>query len=125
MIETLLAAVRAGDQDTVSALLDAGGDVNAPAPDGSVARPLHVAAAAGDLGMCDLLIDYGALLDTRQADGATALHLAAAIGAERIVDLFRNGAVDGTIADNEGHTAADYAERAGFGALAHRLRWGG
>ena len=93
-------------------------------PDGAFSRPLHLAAAAGDLEMCGLLLDYGALLDTRDAHGVTALHLAAAAGADRIVELFQNGAVDLMLTDDQGLYAADYAERAGHAALAQRLRWG-
>ena len=63
-----------GDDAVVNALLDAGANVNAP--DVHQVRPVHLAAARGNLNALARLIAHGARLDVRLADGASPADVA-------------------------------------------------
>lgn len=67
-------AAKAGDQQTVNALLKAGTDVNSPAPDGTVA--LHWSVYRDDPAMTARLIAGGADVNLANRNGATPLTLA-------------------------------------------------
>lgn len=83
-VATLLAAGAAhgvetaaalGDVQALRPLLDAGGDPDAPAFDGR--RPLHWAAGTADGGtVLPMLVEAGADVNGRDAEGETALHTA-------------------------------------------------
>jgi ankyrin repeat protein len=75
----LLAAVRYDDPASdVTALLDAGADVNHADEHGKTA--LHAACGNGAAGLAELLLARGALPAARNAAGATPLHWAALNG---------------------------------------------
>jgi uncharacterized protein len=70
----LIEAAKAGDVESVRALLKARIDVNAPQPDGATA--LHWAAHRDDLTTADLLIRAGARANVANDLGVTPLYLA-------------------------------------------------
>ena len=88
----LIAAVRNGDVDSVTSLLDSGVDVDQPAADGTSA--LAHAAYRNDLAMLELLLFKGeARVNTANDYGATALYVAAArADADLLERLLRAGA---------------------------------
>ena len=57
----------------------------------------------------DLLIDHGADIDVQNADGRTALMLAAQVGDEELIDYLLDYGADKLIKDNTG-MIADFAE---------------
>ena len=74
----LIEAVKAGDRQTATHLLDGGVDPNATQPDGTTA--LHWAAYRNDHAAADLLLRAGAAVDAANRYGVTALSLAAERG---------------------------------------------
>ena len=63
----LFNAVRSGETQTVTALLEQGMDVNLRGPRG--ATPLHIAARFGQNSMVDLLLSHGANVAARDDSG--------------------------------------------------------
>ena len=61
------------------------------------------------------LIDFGARIDTRNADGVTALMLLAQYGDPDLLQQTLEAGADATIQDNAGHTALDYLRAASCG----------
>jgi ankyrin repeat protein len=83
----LLYAVIGGDGVLVDALMRAGADVNAVAPDGST--PLMKAALWGHIEIVQALINAGADPRRRDGDGWTALDLAEARHYKDVAELLR------------------------------------
>lgn len=102
-------AAATGDLDAIRRHLANGVDVNAP----SVAfgmPPLVVAAVHGQPDAVDLLVESGAHVNQRTADGNTALHGAAFFGrAECVRRLLAHGA-DSNLKNYEGKTALEGME---------------
>jgi ankyrin repeat protein len=69
-----MVAAAAAKTEVVELLLEAGADVDSPAPDGRVA--LHHAVVAGDLGSVKSLLEHGADVGVTCMDGKTPLDLA-------------------------------------------------
>ena len=137
----LLLALREGAPTVVSALIALPGiDLEAQAPNGNTAlmmaafkrnRPaveallakgaqvnragwnaLHFAAAAGDDGITQLLLQKGARIDARAPAGFTALMLAAREGQESTVATLLQAGADPSLVNSEKLTAAQIATRA-------------
>jgi ankyrin repeat protein len=91
-VHRLASAAANGDETTLRSLLDVGLDINSTAHAG--APPLHYACANGHEAVVLLLIENGALVNTKDEKfGVTALHQAAARDHHRIVALLlENGA---------------------------------
>ena len=86
----LLFAARLGDAESAKLLLDAGADVDEPAPTG--ASPLVVAAHSGQGAVAGFLLERGADPNAARA-GYTALHAAILRGDRRLVErLLEHGA---------------------------------
>ncbi len=85
-------ACQAGNVEAVARLLEAGSDPN---DQDNLARwsPLHQAAANGDPGLVDLLVEHKAAIDSRDTRQSTPLHVAAWAGnAECLSRLLALGA---------------------------------
>jgi ankyrin repeat protein len=107
----LIDAVKTGDTKAVSALLQRGRDVNAPAVDGTTA--LHWAAYRGNLETTQLLIRAGADVKTANRYGVTPLTLACTKGNAAIVEALLKAGADPNTSLPEGETVLMTAARGG------------
>jgi len=105
---TLVAAIREADADGVTAALAAGADPDRPDPEFRM-RPLTLAALVGDVGVARRLLDGGAAVDGRSADGRTPLHSAAFAGRVEVADLLLARGADPAARGPIGDTPADSA----------------
>jgi len=146
--QTIHEAVKSWDLDKVRACLNGGADVNQKDRGGYT--PLHYAAghcklklkevpgkettvgettykAYSQVTVCSLeiislLLSKGANIDGVDAEGKTALHLAASLGALDAVDLLVSRGANLGIRDQFGNTALDYATLLRKGDVAERLK---
>ncbi|XP_078433835.1 ARF GTPase-activating protein [Wolffia australiana] len=76
---------------------------------------LHVACQSADLGMAELLLQYGANVNAGDLTrGLTPLHLCILEGKNELARLFLSRGADPRAADREGKTAVEYASEAGI-----------
>jgi ankyrin repeat protein len=102
-----------GDLPTVIALIAEGADVNDPHPE-TRGTPLHVASQKGHLSVVNALIAARAVVDRVDADGFTALMMAAACNHEAVVSvLHRVAGASVHHANNQGATAMHMAAQHG------------
>ncbi|GEM_PF-1881241 len=100
---TLLAlSVRENVVSLVERLLALESDPNAE--DDLQRRPVHFAAYNGSTGILEMLVESGAEVRVRDADGLTPLHLCAHMGYDEVVRLLLETGVDVDAKDNEGKT---------------------
>jgi uncharacterized protein len=113
-----------GHLETVRLLLRRGAEVSAPAERSFEpgVTPLQSAIAGGHTEIALELMEGGADVRARTADGVTPLHAAAQRGDERVLEALLARGADPTVLDGRGRAAADLAEEAGHGAQAARLR---
>ena len=112
-----------GRIDVLREVLQHGADPNLPARLCSAIgwTPLHFAALKGHADVLELLIEYGAEVDTASEKLHTPLHIAAHAGhAPAICALLAHGA-DTRMRDDVGKTALDYAQEEGHSELARLL----
>ena len=107
----LIEAVKSGDREAVSRLLDAGEDPNRALRDGSTA--LHWAAYRDDLDAADLLLRAGATVDAANRYGVAPLALAAERGYGALVEQLLAAGADANTARRGGETVLMSAARAG------------
>ncbi len=107
--------------DVVSALLEAGADVDAT-DEQFGCRPLHLSARQGHAGVSELLVRYGADLDARSLRGETALHLASINGQPAVVTILLKYLAQVDICDSNGTTPLQYAETNGNAEIADLIR---
>ncbi|MDQ1711834.1 MAG: uncharacterized protein QOE45_1284 [Frankiaceae bacterium] len=107
--------------DAAALLVDRGADVNAVAANDSRVRPLHSAAAGGDLATLRMLVGAGADVNAVQHGGFTALQAVAQHGDGAAVDLLLAHGADRAARTDDGRSAADLASAAGHAELAARL----
>jgi ankyrin repeat protein len=113
-------AAKAGDVTAVTAMLKAGGDVNAAEGDGMTA--LHWAASRGDAAMAQVLLSAGAnLRATTRLGGITALHLASQGGHATVVATLIAGGAEPNTATATGATPLMLAARSGDADTVTRL----
>ncbi|XP_061717933.1 ankyrin-1-like [Cydia pomonella] len=88
---------------TIKALLDSAEDI---ANYGSIesVTPLHVASTQGRVGVIQLLIDHGAMIDVQDFDGDTALHDAALASKLKSVTVLLHAGCDPSIKNETGYT---------------------
>jgi hypothetical protein len=147
-------AVKRGNLDEVSMLLDNGQDINAPIDRGQTAlhlavlqddvemvrllldngadfdvedgqmtmAPLLTAAQRGQSDMVDLLIRYGANLDSVDRSNDTSLHLAAAAGHFAAVEVLLKYRPAMDARNGDGRTALQLAEQHGYEPVAALIR---
>jgi ankyrin repeat protein len=111
----LAKAAFAGNQDEslamVTALIEAGADVNSPDDYGDTA--LFWASARGNKSSVKLLLARpGIKLDTINTDGDTALMVAAERGHAEIVEMLIEAGANVSITDKRGETATSLAQKA-------------
>jgi ankyrin repeat protein len=82
---SLYLAMQRDDIDQVERHIFWGSDMDALNPDGE--RPLHVAAAKGNVVMVRKLLKHGVAVDAENARGRTALQLAVLSGRTQVADL--------------------------------------
>jgi ankyrin repeat protein len=107
----LVDAVKAGNMDTVRALVAKRADVNATEVDGTTA--LHWAAHFDNLAAADLLIRAGANVKATNRYGVTPLWLACINGSAAMVGKLLGAGADPNTAMPEGDTALMTAARTG------------
>lgn len=104
-------AIRNGDLNVVKALLRLGASVGVL--DGEPWTPLHLAVNHNRVEIARLLVESGADVDGRDANGNTPLTLAASIdfGETEMIELLLGKGARRNITDRSGHTALDLARR--------------
>ncbi len=107
----LIEAVKAGEVETVRALLDGGADVDARASDGATA--LHWAVHRDDAGLVELLLAAGADATIANRYGVQPVSLAAENGNPAILETLLRAGADANAALSGGETALMTAARTG------------
>jgi ankyrin repeat protein len=113
------AAAMRRDGEALRRLIEAGGDVNAPQPDGATA--LHWAAYHGDVGLAELLLGAGADVSAANRNGSTALWLAASHGDAPMIAALLAGGADANEALPLGRRPLMLAARSGSVAAVRAL----
>jgi len=117
-------AARNGDFEQVLSLIDAGGDVNAAATDGSTA--LLWAAYESDAEVVAVLLENGADANATNDFGMTALLQASRYGDAPLIQALLAGGADPKLAELQGETPLMAASRAGsIDAVSLLLEQGG
>ncbi|KAJ2903441.1 uncharacterized protein MKZ38_009926 [Zalerion maritima] len=113
----LVYALEVAGTTVVDALIKAGADVNYV--DGEGVPALHHAAARWEGAAAQCLLDAGANVNAAsRVDGSTALHIAARLGNASALSALLGQLLPGdAIADNDGKTARDFADRELLGYL--------
>jgi ankyrin repeat protein len=115
-------AAHFGSTSAMTALLDAGANIEAVTKNFLSNMPIHAAAAGGRFEACRLLLRRGADPDAKQHGGYTPLMTAAFANNRELAELFLAYNADFGARNDEGKTAADVAAGLGNMELAARLR---
>ncbi|NXN20804.1 ANR39 protein, partial [Nycticryphes semicollaris] len=108
-------AARDGDEQRVLELLERRGEPSQTDTAGYTA--LHYASRNGHLGVCQLLLQWGAHCDARTPGGATPLHRATYCGHLAIARLLLAHGADPAAADGDGRTSLHKAAEQGHREL--------
>jgi hypothetical protein len=100
----LHSAVFTGDLETIRQHVKAGSDLNVLEPS-RASTPLITAAFIGNTEAAKILIDAGAALNYKNADGSTALHTASVFGKTDVAKILIDAGTDLNIQNNNGATA--------------------
>jgi ankyrin repeat protein len=120
--QQMLAAVLAGDADTVASLLDADpGLANLVDRTPSRYSVLHYAASRGDLAVVELLLVAGANVDKRTHDGSIPLHEAALGGHLDVARALVAAGAETRATTNSGYSVLDAARVKGIPGLIELL----
>jgi len=109
--QTLLEAAEAGNRRAALAAIEAGGDVDARAPDGTT--PLIWAAYNGDAELVERLLAAGADPDAQNEFGTSALTEAAIGGYTDVIAALLKGGATADLANPEGETPLMVVARTG------------
>ena len=110
-----------GRETTALWLMERGGDVEAVAKNEQRIRPIHAAAANGNLVVLRALLQRGADVNARQQQDFTPLHTAADRGDGEMARLFLAHGADAHARDASGRTSAQLAVERGHDGLATLL----
>jgi ankyrin repeat protein/uncharacterized protein YecT (DUF1311 family) len=115
----LVAAIESGDRRILELLISKGAMVSIAnaviSPQGMT--PLHVAAHAGNLAACEILISKDVDIDAVDANGATPLHWAAARGDLAVVNFLLEHHASVNARNNAGLAPVDLARKSGNPAV--------
>jgi ankyrin repeat protein len=115
-----------GHAGLLRALIDRGGEVNAPSRNAMRVCPLHSAAAHADqaraVDLARMLLDAGADPNAQQQGGFTALHEAGHNGNTGLIALLLSRGADAAIKNEKGATPEDLARAEGRDAALALLR---
>lgn len=100
----LHSAVVTDNLDAIHQHIKAGSDLNVLEPS-RASTPLITAAALGKTEAAKILIDAGAALNYKNADGSTALHTSAVFGKTEVAKILIDAGIDLNSQNNEGATA--------------------
>ena len=115
-----------GHPGVVELLIAHAADVNAVAQTQFRNSPLQVALLTGQVEVARVLVAKGADVNFRQAEGITALHEAAQLGSEPLVELLAGAGADVNAKGADGRTPLDIAVKAkNLGAADLLRRYGG
>lgn len=109
----LFYAAKAGEADTIRALIERGADPNRGTPTLPGLTPLVAAASKGQAGAAEALLEGGAKPDVQLSDGNIALTLAARGGHTEAVTVLLAAGADPNIQEEDGHTALHLAAETG------------
>ena len=101
----MLAAIK-GQQDIVTKLIARDADINKPGW-----TPLHYAATSGQIAIMKQLLDKDAFINAQSPNGTTPLMMAAMYGSAAAVKLLLDEGADVAMKNEQGMSAADFAER--------------
>jgi ankyrin repeat protein len=108
----IFSSAEANRPDCIQVLKNYGIDLNQKTdPDNKIlatATPLAIASYYNKFEAAKKLIELGANVNERDANGSTALHIAVIQGHSNIIRLLRNSGADVTIKDNMGNVPAVY-----------------
>jgi len=120
---SLHTAVLTDNLEVIRQHIKAGSDLNV-LESTRESTPLISAAALGRLEVAEILIDGGADINYKNADGSTALHTAIAFGWTEIAEILIDAGTDLNIKNNDGstalHTAAFFCDVEIVAALLER-----
>jgi len=111
--KVMYAAINFEDFRTLISSLEEGADINA-----ENGRPLREAADVGSLEMIKLLIRKGAIVDSRDKEGKTALHVATVQRHVAAIEVLLEHGADANAVDKSGLTALYYAPGSDHGGAA-------
>ena len=114
-----LEAVKAGDAHKVNELIN---EVNAASKNRMRVMPLHSAVAGRHIGVTRSLLDAGAHVNAKQADGFTPLHEAVQNGQAEMVELLLAHGANINLEQDDGKTPLAAALEAGHAEVADLLR---
>eukprot|EP01125_Pyxidicula_operculata_P010578 TRINITY_DN3478_c4_g1_i2.p1 TRINITY_DN3478_c4_g1~~TRINITY_DN3478_c4_g1_i2.p1 ORF type:complete len:230 (-),score=35.23 TRINITY_DN3478_c4_g1_i2:180-869(-) len=98
--------VQEGNLEKVKEILDESPDQIHFEGEGNL-QPLHYACDAGNLELCELLLNYSPNVNKQDNEGQTPLHYACICEHTDIISLLIKHGADVNIKDNEGQTPAD------------------
>jgi ankyrin repeat protein len=111
-----------GHEETALWLMDQGADINAVAKNKQQIRPVHAAAANGNLTLLRALLERGADVNARQEGDFTPLHEAANNGHMAMAQLFLQHGADVNAKSAQGQTPLALALAKGHHDMAELLR---
>jgi ankyrin repeat protein len=115
----LVEAAKAGNRDTLRALLQKGANANDADGDGTTA--LHWASYRNDPESVDLLIKAGTKVNSKTDLGVTPLWIASQNGGDAVVRRLLQGGADPNIALLSGETPLMVAARSGYASVVGQL----
>ena len=110
-----------GHADVVRFLLAQGASTEESSSNEMKVRPLHAAAARGDVEIIKMLLSAGADPNVRQQGGYLPLHEAAHGGKTEIAQALVKAGARADLAEDKGRTAMDLAREGGHADLAEWL----